>query len=387
MNITVRQGAVFVSGILLGAVAAVWFVRAAHSPPSAAASGPQTSIATPLPMPVAQRNPAEVAPSATAAAKVSHERAACPAQPVTASIGGKDGQFVMQTNVDAKTASDIPSFILAGKEAAAAGRPHDAEIAFLMACRVADKLKGQESVESADARYQLGRHYATLARAAGTPMEASRAELLRRAQVSYADSVETYRARYGDANEKTRYAAEGLAGVQAPSVDQQQVVRPLAARPVEPVRSVAAARVPALAAAPAPEGVAVAVPAARTRQAPRKVVETVTAAPQLRQATGDASVPSPSFDCARAQSRPEQIICSDAQLAQLDRELGRLHARARTASSDPAAFRRQNDQEWRDRESTCRDRECLLRWYAHRRDQLLNDIEDARDQRQPILYR
>ena len=387
MNITVRQGAVFVSGILLGAVAAVWFVRAAHSPPSAAPSGPQTSVTTSLPTAVAQRKPAEVAPSGMAAATISHERAACPAQPVTASIGGKDGQFVMQPNVDAKTAADIPSFILAGKEAAAAGRPHDAEIAFLMACRVADKLKGQESVESADARYQLGRHYATLARAAGTPMGASRAELLRRAQVSYADSVETYRARYGDANEKTRYAVEGLAGVQAPSVDQQQVVRPLAARPAEPIRSVAAARMPAPAPAAPPMGVARAAPAPRTNPAPSKLEAAVTAAPQLRQATGDASVPTPSFDCARARSRPEQIICSDSQLAQLDRELGRLHARARNASSDPAAFRRQNDQEWRDRESTCRDRECLLRWYAHRRDQLLNDIEDARGQRQPIPYR
>lgn len=149
----------------------------------------------------------------------------------------------------------------------------------------------------------------------------------------------------------------------------------------------AVAGVPALAAAPVGIAVAVAAPAPRTKPAPRKLEAPVTAAPQLRQATGDASVPTPSFDCSRARSRPEQIICSDAQLAQLDRELSRLHARARNASSDAAAFRRQNDQEWRDRESICRDRECLLRWYAHRRDQLLNDIEDARDQRQPTLYR
>ena len=387
MNINVRQAAVFVSGLLLGAVAAVWLVRAAHSPPSAAPPGSQTSVATPRPTAVAQRKPAEVAPSGKATATVSHERTACPAQLLTASIGGKDGQFVMQPNVDAKTVSDIPSFILAGKEAAAAGRSHDAEVAFLMACRVADKLKGPDSVESADARYQLGRHYATLARAAGTPMGASRAELLRRAHVAYADSVETYRAKYGDTNEKTRYAAEGLAGVQSPSVDQLQVVRPLAAKPSDPVRPVTTASRPAAAPTPARLGVAVAAPAPRTKLAPRKLEAAGTAAPQLRQATGDARVPMPSFDCARARSRPEQIICSDAQLAQLDRELGRLHARARNATSYPAAFRRQNDQEWRDRESTCRDRECLLRWYAHRRDQLLNDIDDARDQRQPILYR
>ncbi|MDB5945491.1 MAG: hypothetical protein JWQ33_517 [Ramlibacter sp.] len=112
----------------------------------------------------------------------------------------------------------------------------------------------------------------------------------------------------------------------------------------------------------------------------------VTEAP-VRQATGDASFPSPSFDCARARSRSEKIICSDADLARMDRELGRLHARARNSSPDPAAFRRHNDQEWRNRESTCRDRECLLRWYEHRREQLLNDIEQAPGRNQPAAYR
>ena len=371
------------SGLLLGVVAAVWFVRGAHPPPSAMPPGPRTSVATPEPTALATRKPEAVAPSGMAAAALPHERAACPAQPVIASRGAKDGQFVMQSNVDAKTGSDIPSFILAGKEAAAAGRPHDAEIAFLMACRVADKLKGPDSVESADARYQLGRHYAMLARAAGTAIGASRAELLRRAQVAYSDSVETYHAKYGDANEKTRYAAEGLAGVlQSPSAGQQQAVRPLAARPAEPVRSVAAA-----AQVPAPAPIAVPAPAPRAKLRPRNLEAAVTTTTPVRQASGDASVPTPSFDCARARSRPEQIICSDAQLAQLDRELGRLHARARDASPDRAAFRRQNDQEWRDRESTCRDRDCLLRWYAHRRDQLLNDIEDARDPRPATVYR
>ena len=385
MQITVRQAAVFVSGLLLGAVAAVWYVRTAHSLPSVTPPGPQTGIAAAQPTALATRKQAAVAPSGMASAALPHERAACPAQALTASRGAKDGQFVMQPNVDAKTASDIPSFILAGKEAAAAARPHDAEIAFLMACRVADKLKGPDSVESADARYQLGRHYATLARAAGTATGAGRAELLRRAQVAYSDSVETYHAKYGDANEKTRYAAEGLAGVlQSPSVDQQRAVRPLAVKPADPVRSVAAA---AQAQAPAPVAVPFPAPAPRAKPPPRNLAAVVTTTPQVRQATGDASVPTPSFDCARAQSRPEQIICSDVQLAQLDRELGRLHSRARSASPDPAAFRRQNDQEWRDRESTCRDRECLLRWYAHRRDQLLNDIEDARGPGQATVDR
>ena len=85
--------------------------------------------------------------------------------------------------------------------------------------------------------------------------------------------------------------------------------------------------------------------------------------------------PQPSFDCTRARSPAEKLICSDAELAQLDRDLGRIYARAKSAAVDSAAFKRQNDQEWRRREATCRDRRCLLEWYAQRRDQLMSGIE------------
>jgi hypothetical protein len=78
----------------------------------------------------------------------------------------------------------------------------------------------------------------------------------------------------------------------------------------------------------------------------------------------------PSFDCAKARSTPEKIICADPELSRLDRDLGGLYARARDAAPDPAAFKRQSDAQWFQRERTCRDRECLLRWYAQRREQL-----------------
>ena len=146
-----------------------------------------------------------------------------------------------------------------------------------------------------------------------------------------------------------------------------------AARPAEPARPVAQATP----VAPPP------VVLAPARPRPRQFEPTVVDAP-VRQATGEASQrpqqqARPSFDCNKARSPSERAICSDSYLAQLDRDLGRLHARARNSTSDAVAFRRQNDQEWRRRESTCRgDRECLLNWYAHRRDQLLDDIDDAR---------
>ena len=95
----------------------------------------------------------------------------------------------------------------------------------------------------------------------------------------------------------------------------------------------------------------------------------------------------PSFDCAKARSRTERLICSDSQLAQLDRELGRLHAQARAGARDPAEFKRRGDAEWRRRETTCADRGCLLAWYAHRRAQLLDEIDEQRAPRSGVAGR
>jgi len=72
---------------------------------------------------------------------------------------------------------------------------------------------------------------------------------------------------------------------------------------------------------------------------------------------------------------PEKLICSDPELAQLDRKLARVYARAKYVTSDRAAFRRRQDQEWLKRRSLCRDRSCLLSWYLERREQLMQNIE------------
>ena len=410
MTISLRQGAIFASGILLGAAAAVWVVRGAQEGAPAAPDRRVASEPPPQPAAVALREVPKAPPSAptvtSALQPQPHPHAACPAQATATAVGDKDGHFVLQTNIDAKTAVDIPSFILAGKEAAAAGRPRDAEVAFLMACRVADALRGADSVEAADSRYQLARHYAALVQGGGAA-STTRTELSARAEALYADSVATYRAKYGDQHEKSRFAAEGLASLrqaasslprgsavavaaQAPAAPVKPVAPPVSTKPVLVAPAIVAAAPPSPLSLPSPPPPA---PAARVTPklplpaaAPRRV-EVAAAEPPVRQATGQASLQTPSFDCARARSKPEQIICSDPQLSQLDRELGRLHARARAASPDPSAFRRQNEQEWRNREASCRDRECLLRWYAHRRDQLLDELDAAGNPGQPTIYR
>ncbi len=89
-----------------------------------------------------------------------------------------------------------------------------------------------------------------------------------------------------------------------------------------------------------------------------------------RAAAVPEAAPRPSFDCARARSTNERLICGDAQLARLDRALGALHQRARAAAPDAAAFQAASARAWREREQRCRDRACLLAWFDERRTQL-----------------
>ena len=345
-----RVAAIFASGLLLGGAVAAWAVLNMQSSDAPKPPIEQQAKAAPV--------NAE-APVAKPATVVAHAHAACPASPVVAAADSDDGH--------ARPQGEPAALILGGKEAAAAGRPRDAELLFLAACKAADKSQRAEGSEAIDARYQLARHYANLVLVANT-QGASRAEMIKRADVLYADAAQAYRARHGESHEKTRFAAEGLAAL------RQSAGRPAVAVAAAPVAPVAPAK-PAVLAAPAPAALpkpAVVAAPAQPRPAP---VEVVTA--PVRQATGAPTQGRPSFDCALARSPAERRICSDAELSRLDRDLGRLHARARDAAADSAAFRRQNDREWRRREASCGgDRECLLDWYAQRRDQLLEDLNE-----------
>ncbi len=162
------------------------------------------------------------------AALASVQFAACPQQPATVAAGEKDGKFPLQIDVSHLIAADIASFIFLGRDAAVAGRLRDAEVAFLMSCRVADKLNGSDSVESADARYELGSHYVKVALEGGSVAGANRAELLRRAELFYSDSLQMYLLKYGEAHEKSRSATEGLAAVHQ-TLAQAQTVQPASA--------------------------------------------------------------------------------------------------------------------------------------------------------------
>lgn len=234
--LTSRQLIVFASGFLLVAMAAVGVggLLLTDSPLVRGKPGKvDAMVATP---------PATVAPA-------SGQAAPCPSEPVAVATSENDGRFPLQANVQGLMAADITSFIAIGNESAAAGRPRDAEAAFLMACRVADKVAGAGSVESADAKYQLGAHYARLALKWGAAASADRAELLRRAERLQADSSQVYLASYGQAHEKSQAAIKGLAEVRQALAPAPQ---PSATATAMPEPSVIPAPTQAQAVVPAP---------------------------------------------------------------------------------------------------------------------------------------
>ncbi|MGO4579601.1 hypothetical protein AB4Z48_26515 [Cupriavidus sp. 2TAF22] len=71
-----------------------------------------------------------------------------------------------------------------------------------------------------------------------------------------------------------------------------------------------------------------------------------------------------SFDCLRARSEAEHLICTDAELAREDVELAGLFRKAKTAATNPSAFKERTRQAWNDRERNCHDKDCLVRWYV-----------------------
>lgn len=158
-------------------------------------------------------------------------------------------------------------------------------------------------------------------------------------------------------------AAQAATTVVAPPAKQPTTA------PVPVVPTGASRQAPARVQAPAPAG--------RRSEARPATPEPRVARENTRPVVARSDV-RPSFDCAKARSRSERLICRDEELAALDRDTGRLHARAKAAARDQAAFRRQNDAEWKQREATCRDKACLVAWYSHRRAQLRQIVARGR---------
>lgn len=78
----------------------------------------------------------------------------------------------------------------------------------------------------------------------------------------------------------------------------------------------------------------------------------------------------PSFNCGKAASTNEKMICSDQELAKLDRELNSVYTILKRSSYDTVSLVASTRAAVREREKNCSDKSCLVSWYLERQQQL-----------------
>jgi len=84
-----------------------------------------------------------------------------------------------------------------------------------------------------------------------------------------------------------------------------------------------------------------------------------------------------SFDCTKAKSVGEKLICEDSELSQKDEELNFLYNQAKSVMGREREFRENNIDAWRWREANCFDRSCLFQWYSSRKTYFQNVVRQA----------
>jgi uncharacterized protein len=82
-----------------------------------------------------------------------------------------------------------------------------------------------------------------------------------------------------------------------------------------------------------------------------------------------------SFDCTKAASRIEKLICADAELSRLDSELGQLYDDARRAAGTDLATLKRAQRAWLKQREDCGDSDCVARAYRQRIAELGGDAE------------
>ncbi|MDS0860470.1 hypothetical protein NUV25_22425 [Burkholderia pseudomultivorans] len=93
---------------------------------------------------------------------------------------------------------------------------------------------------------------------------------------------------------------------------------------------------------------------------------------------GGTALQQTSFDCSKAKSIPEYMICHDPDLAAADRDLAAVYQQAKAAATDKAAFNERTRKQWNFREKNCRDKACLVSWYDYQK-QVLTKIAQTGD--------
>lgn len=286
------------------------------APPSAPAA-PQAAVPAASP---AQGAPAVAQPVALADS--------CPSQPLLQARDAADGRFALQAALDSGAQVQPTAFVVVSREAAQDGRVRDAEVALLAACHLAERAAGAQSAAVADLKSELGQHYLLQAQAEGA--DSAWQELVLRASTLFSESAGAYAAALGRDASKTRMAQQRVAMLSDPAAARQNLRLFAAAQP-----------------------------------------STATLGAARAQSDAGAAQGAQDADCNASAAR--RLICADPELAQLDRDMRRLHAQAASVSRDPGGMRRR-DGAAAAREASCQDKACLLRWFAQRRSQLLAEF-------------
>lgn len=83
-------------------------------------------------------------------------------------------------------------------------------------------------------------------------------------------------------------------------------------------------------------------------------------------ALGASAASAASFNCAKARSYSEKLICSDPQLSAADDDLARVYGAAKEKTGNSKQFRRFVEENWKRREQ-CADPACVRSWYQSSR--------------------
>jgi hypothetical protein len=227
--------------------------------------------------------------------------------------------------------------VAVAKEMAEEMRRRDAEIALIVACRMTGKASSSPTVALADVKAQLGQHY--LDSASNESSSDAKAELLARAHKLLSDSLGVYTAILGQNAPKTRLASRRLAALPTADATIDNTHPEAVLRELQPYGSTS-------------------ILGAAMQSPPFAVAREIDVA----------------RGCENQRSAALTIICSEPELTQLDSDLGRLRAQAASVTSDPDGLRRRHEQAQARRDSQCRDKACLLRWYAQRRSELIKEF-------------
>lgn len=93
-----------------------------------------------------------------------------------------------------------------------------------------------------------------------------------------------------------------------------------------------------------------------------------------------------SFDCSKAKSISENLICNNPSLAEADLQLAQVLAQAKIHANDKKALTNRVRKQWNYREKNCTDEACLFDWYAYQKS-ILQQVISTGDAKAGITNR